>query len=321
MPVRNTAHFLHECIDSILSQSYKKWELIAIDDHSTDNGYNVLLSYAEKYDNIKVYKNTSNGIIPALRLAFHHSSGKYITRMDSDDVMTNNKLSLLRQSLSKRNQLSVGKVRYISDNELGEGYKKYAAWLNGLTESNNNFSEIYKECVIPSPCWMMHKEDLLVCGAFDSGVYPEDYDLCFRMRNMGMEIIGVNEVIHLWRDHSDRASRNDPNYKDNNFLDIKLHYFMNHDRDTKKKLILWGAGKKGKYLAQNLLNREQDFHWISDNEKKVDHKIYDKLLESSRIISSTGNNQIIIAIAQRGAQDDIRNRLSEVNNTDTFYFC
>jgi len=321
MPVRNTAHFLHECIDSILSQSYKSWELIAIDDHSTDNSYSILSEYAKRYENIKAYKNDGTGIISALRLAFRLSSGTYITRMDSDDIMVEEKLALMRESLTKRMQLSVGLVQYISETSLGEGYKKYADWLNDLTLKENNFSEIYKECVIPSPCWMLHREDLIACGAFDPDVYPEDYDLCFRMRNNNIKVSAVNKIIHLWRDHDDRASRNDPHYKNNNFLNLKLHHFLSKDRDIKRKLILWGAGKKGKILAKKLSEQNQNFIWISDNEKKVGVTIYTEKIMATDILSDNIDCQVIIAIAQRGAQEKIKYRLSKLKVIQAYFFC
>jgi len=321
MPVRNTAHFLHECIDSILSQSYKSWELIAIDDHSTDNSYSILSEYAMRYESIKAYKNDGTGIISALRLAFRFSTGTYITRMDSDDIMVEEKLALMRESLTKRKQLSVGLVQYISETSLGEGYKKYADWLNDLTLKENNFSEIYKECVIPSPCWMLHREDLIDCGAFDPDVYPEDYDLCFRMRNNNIKVSAVNKIIHLWRDHDDRASRNDPHYKNNNFLNLKLHHFLSKDRDIKRKLILWGAGKKGKIIAKKLSEQNQNFIWISDNEKKVGVTIYTEKIMATDILSDNLDCQVIVAIAQRGAQEKIKHRLSKLQAIQAYFFC
>jgi len=55
-----------------------------------------------------------------------------------------------------------------------------------LTAKGNNFQEIYKECVIPSPCWMIYRTDMDKCQAFLPNRYPEDYDLCFRFYENGM---------------------------------------------------------------------------------------------------------------------------------------
>jgi len=87
IPFKNTAHFLPECLDSILQQSYSDWEIVAIDDHSTDASNKLLHSYAGRDPRIKVFKNDGTGIIPALQKAYALSKGEFITRMDSDDIM------------------------------------------------------------------------------------------------------------------------------------------------------------------------------------------------------------------------------------------
>ena len=321
MPIKNTSQYLKECIDSIIEQTYTEWELIAVDDHSDDDSYDIVHRYSILYSNIYIYKNNGSGIIDALRLALTHSQGKYITRMDSDDIMAPKKLSLLRATLTNRRQVAVGLVKYISNSTLGEGYLNYANWLNKLTTGGINFSEIYKECVIPSPCWMLHKDDLLELGAFNSDIYPEDYDLAFRMRNNGMIVRPVKEIIHIWRDHPDRASRNDPHYMDNNYLNIKLHHFILSDYNRSPKLIIWGAGKKGKKLVKLLIDHQIDIHWICNNPKKIGTKIYNIHLHSPTSLQSISSAQVIIAVAQKNSEVEIEPYLHSVDRSNIFYFC
>ena len=231
MPVKNTATYLAECIASIQAQAYQNWELIAVDDSSTDASFEILQIFAATDQRITALKNRGKGIIEGLRTAYSVAQGTYITRMDSDDRMRPQKLAALLNPLLEKGtgRISVGLVHYFSADPLGEGYQKYAAWLNNLTQDHANFSERYRECVIPSPCWMCHREDLDVAGAFSSDRYPEDYDLCFRFYAQGLEVEGVNAVLHDWRDYGDRTSRNDPNYADNRFLPLKVHYFLQLD--------------------------------------------------------------------------------------------
>ena len=92
MPVKNAALFLRECLDSIVNQEESNFELIAVDDHSTDSSLKILEEYQKKDPRIQVYKNKEHGIIAALRLAYKKSSGILITRMDSDDIMSLHKL-------------------------------------------------------------------------------------------------------------------------------------------------------------------------------------------------------------------------------------
>ncbi|HLT32306.1 MAG TPA: glycosyltransferase family A protein, partial [Aquaticitalea sp.] len=152
-PFKNTSRFLPECLESILNQSYANWELIIVDDHSSDNSLDIVKSFAQKDSRIKLLKNEGSGIIDALRLAFKHSNGIYITRMDSDDVMTNDKLEMLAANLLQhgKGHLAVGLVNYFGEEGISDGYARYERWLNALTKEGNNYAEIYKECVIPSP--------------------------------------------------------------------------------------------------------------------------------------------------------------------------
>ena len=352
MPVRNAMPYLPECIESILAQTTDDWELLAINDHSTDDSKAILQAFSKKDKRIQIFDNQGKGIIHALRLAYAHSTGTYLTRMDADDVMPPEKLATLRNLLLQngRGHIATGMVRYFADEGVKDGYRKYENWLNKLTRLRANFEDIYKECVIPSPCWMLHREDMEACGAFYADRYPEDYDLCFRMYEAGLKVVTSEYKLHLWRDHSSRASRNDDNYADNRFLDLKLHYFLKLERKTKplsdvlkvsdkyaepdssdilemsdeRALVIWGAGKKGKMIAQYLLEKEVDFHWICENERKIGVDIYGKKLHSPELISNFKNPQIIIAVAGEATQKEI---ITQLNNfklkkgKDWFLFC
>ena len=99
MPVKNAGLFLDECLNSILEQSYSKWELIAVNDNSTDNSLNLLNIHAKKDKRIKVLKNKGKGIIDALRSAYKQSQGEFISRMDADDLMAVDKLKVLKNNI------------------------------------------------------------------------------------------------------------------------------------------------------------------------------------------------------------------------------
>ena len=146
MPVKNTSLYLAECLDSILGQTATHWELLAVDDGSSDDSWKILKNYAQKDARIKVFKNEGKGIIHALRMAYQYSNGTMLTRMDSDDRMSLDKLALMSETLMNcgEGHLVVGLVEYFSDNELGEGYSRYATWLNELSKTGTHFKEIYK---------------------------------------------------------------------------------------------------------------------------------------------------------------------------------
>lgn len=326
IPFKNTAHFLPECLGSISKQTYRSWEILAVNDGSTDQSLEIVDSHAKRDSRIKVYQNKGKGIISALQTGYSHASGSFVTRMDSDDVMQFNRLEVMIMSLTQygKGHISVGQVKYFSQRGISDGYHRYEKWLNGLTALGTNYSEIYKECVIPSPCWMAYRSDFESCEGFLPNRYPEDYDLTFRFYEKGLKVIPCKEVLHLWRDYDDRTSRTHEHYAQNYFLDIKIHYFLKLDHQPSRPLVVWGAGFKGKRIAKSLLATDLDFTWLCDNPKKIDKKIYGKKMQHFRTMEVLENPQSIITVANENAQKEIRayvNSLKQKAMEDYFFFC
>jgi glycosyltransferase involved in cell wall biosynthesis len=326
MPFKNTAHFLEECLSSILSQEFESWELIAVNDHSTDSSLEKLTEWAARDVRIRVYTSQGKGIIPALQTALRNSQGRLVTRMDSDDRMAQGRLHKMVNQLemSGPGHIALGLVKYFSDRGISDGYARYERWLNGLTLHGTNFAEIYKECVIPSPCWMVHRTDLDACGAFNPDRYPEDYDLCFRFYAHGLTCLASSQILHHWRDYDERTSRTSEHYAQNYFLDLKLDYFLKLDRDPSRPLALWGAGFKGKHLARSLVKKRLTFSWLCDNPKKIGKVIYGKPLMHYKTLKTLKTPQSLIAVANEDSQKEIRDFLTQngqKTEKEVFFFC
>ncbi len=324
MPVFNEEKYLDVCLQSIVDQDFSNWELIAVDDFSSDRSCEILDYYSRKHPRIKFQKNRLKGIIPALQLALRSASGEIVSRMDADDIMPVDKLSTMYSSLKSLGPGNVvsGKVTYFSDSTLHNGFKKYETWIN----QQLYYEDIYKECTLPSACWMAYKEDLMRVGGFDDAAYPEDYDLLFRFYKHDLSILGIDKPLHLWRDHPERASRTDPNYKDQNFFHLKVKYFFDLDWKEDQNLVVWGAGRKGKSLVKEIMKQRQDtisFQWLSDNEKKVGKHIYGHLVESRDILTEVNKKQVIVAISDQKFQVH-KGKLYEelgLDPKDIFEFC
>lgn len=326
MPFKNTSVFLTDCLDSILNQSFTNWELLIVDDHSSDNSYKIVEDYASIDSRIKLSINSGTGIISALQDGFSNSNGVFITRMDSDDVMPETKLERMVYDLNQYGEghVATGLVKYFSDEGISDGYYRYEQWLNQLTKAGTNYSEIYKECVIASPCWMTFRSDFIKVDAFNPNRYPEDYDLTFRFYKHHLKCIPSDSIRHYWRDYSSRTSRTHKHYAQNYFLEIKLHYFIEIDHDTKRPLVIWGAGFKGKTIAKLLQDKEITFYWICDNPKKIGKKIYDQEMLSFEYLLELENPQSIITVANEQAQIEIQNYFSKLEMApmlDYFFFC
>tara|TARA_B100001287_G_scaffold36356_2_gene25789 strand:+ start:1088 stop:2062 length:975 start_codon:yes stop_codon:yes gene_type:complete len=300
IPFKNSAPFFDECLESIISQSYKNFELILVNDHSTDKSKIIAKKFQLNDHRIILVENKGNGIIDALITGSRIANGQFITRMDSDDLMRQDKLELMRKNLINKGpgHVCIGGVNYFASNkELQEGYVKYSNWINNLTFNENNYSEIFKECTIPSPCWMIFSSDFLKINGFEDLNYPEDYDFAFKLWKNNIKPISVKEKIHLWRDHPQRTSRICSTYDFENFISIKVKYLKEIELKTNESLVVWGAGKKGKRLVSELIKKNIEFDWITENTKKIHQNIYGIILKEIIHLNQNHKKLVIVSIS------------------------
>jgi len=326
LPVKNGMPYIADCLQSIVNQSFIDWQLVVCNDNSTDGTAEVLADFAQKDKRILVCENAGNGVITALQMAYSLSKGALITRMDADDLMPENKLQILHDLWQKkgRGHVITGKVRYFPETEIAGGFKKYEQWLNALCDYGNHWDDLFKECVIPSPCWLLHRDDLEACGAFNPHIYPEDYDLVFRFYEKGLKVLASKEVLHLWRDHSTRASRTNDLYRDQNFFELKVNYFLKWKLAKNKQLVIWGASKKGKLLAKLFETKGQSFQWICNNPNKWNKHIGKVLMQAPNALLAIDNPCVILAVSSHTDRADIFNLLQQKSldkNNGYFDFC
>ena len=120
MPSYNTANYIRDSIDSVISQTYTKWELIIIDDCSTDNSIDIIQSYDDA--RIRLLQNpTNSGAAISRNYGLREAKGKYISFLDSDDIWTNDKLEK--------------QVNFIKKNNYAFIYCDYRICLNGVWEN------------------------------------------------------------------------------------------------------------------------------------------------------------------------------------------
>ena len=104
MPVYNSALYLKECMDSIISQSFKDFELIVLDDGSTDNSVEILQSYKDSRIQLVLCEHD---FIRTLNRGINMAKGKYIARMDADDIMCTNRLEVEHDFMEKNPLIDV----------------------------------------------------------------------------------------------------------------------------------------------------------------------------------------------------------------------
>ena len=304
LPFKNAALYLTECIESIRAQSHQDWELIAIDDHSTDQSRTIVEGFQDP--RIAVYDNEGEGILPALRSAQKYIAGDFVTRMDADDTMPPHKLETLLGILlsEQKGTVATGKVQYFSESEITFGYQEYENWLNKTASGNSFYKQIYRECVVASPNWMMHRSDFDAMEGFRQLQYPEDYDMVFQWRKKGFVIKACDACTHLWREHSHRTSRNSDVYQQESFFRLKLVYFLEEFQGQNFYLI--GTEQKGVLIAKMLQSQNVSFRWFAQDPALIGKKKREVVLENITALPQNG-----ICILSDYPKDKAREELVE----------
>lgn len=104
VPVYNVEKYLHECLDSIMMQTYEDFEVILVNDGSNDNSALICTQYENQYpEKIKVFHNKNRGLLLTRRFALRHAQGDYVVFVDSDDYVSKELLETLNNAFTEYN--------------------------------------------------------------------------------------------------------------------------------------------------------------------------------------------------------------------------
>ena len=178
MPSYNSKKYIKKAIDSVLEQTYSNFELIIVDGNSTDGTLDILDEYKKQDRRIKVIQDEGRGIGAALQLGCQIASGKFIARMDSDDIAINTRFEKqLKIFHSIPNLMLVASpVIYINEDDSIVGYS--------FPYTNKRIIQ-EKVYLIAHPTVMMKKDAYVKAGGYQPLLRAEDYFLWNRMRLMG----------------------------------------------------------------------------------------------------------------------------------------
>jgi O-antigen biosynthesis protein len=204
IPVHNNLIYTLNCLKSISDYTKEQYEVIMIDDCSTDNTFHILSSIPD----IRLYKNIKNyGFIESCNLGASNSRGKLLLFLNNDTMVTSNWLFHLIETIKKDEVGAVGsKLLYFDGTLQSAGaivFKDASAWLYGCHDNPDkpeyNFVRQVDYC--SGACLLVKKELFDRVGGFDRRYKPayfEDTDLCFAIRSIGYRVVyqPLSLVVH-----------------------------------------------------------------------------------------------------------------------------
>ena len=283
LPVRDGAATLDAALASLRAQTFADFEVLVVDDHSRDATPRIARAWERRDDRFRILcagtgdgtrrptgadavgrcglhgtaatppgpPPATAGIVPALRHGLAEARGRYIARMDADDVSHPERLAAQLDLLEREPGLAgcgTG-VRQVPTEAVAPHAAEYAAWLNSMTSWDAVAADLFVECPLAHPTFMFRAPALAAVGGYRDRGWPEDYDLLLRLWRAGHRFVSVPRLLLDWGDSPGRLSRTHAAYAHAAFRACKVHHLRRSLLRGREGVVVWGAGPTGKGLA------------------------------------------------------------------------
>ena len=313
LPAHQAEATLDVALRSIARQTHRDWECVVVDDGSTDGTLRLARGHAERDGRFVVVSQRHAGIVGALRAGFERCQGRYVARMDADDIMHRERLALQLGVLDSRPELAVVgcHVRLFPRSRLSERMREYEQWLNSIDGPAAVRAEAFVECPLAHPSLMLRREVLAEHPYRDCG-WPEDYDLLLRLIEGGVGVGTVPRRLLCWRDAAERLSRTSPSYGIDRFTDCKAFYLARW-LGSLGHYVLWGYGRTGRTLGRALAKHgKRPSHIVELHPGRLGQRIMGAPVIAPERLGELEGVRVIASVARAGPRAQVRRALCEL---------
>ena len=316
MPVHDAAGTLPAAVESVRAQTETDWELVAVDDGSTDGSLEVLRDCARRDARVRVLATAHRGLVQALNLGLDAARGRLIARMDADDVSLPERLARQRAHLDGCAEagLVACRVLFEGDARRGAGYARYVDWTNSLLTHEAIALARFVESPLAHPSVMFRRELPERLGAYRDGNFPEDYELWLRWLESGVRMEKLAEPLLVWRDSPTRLSRRDPRYASEALYGVKARYlgrWLARHNAHHPRVVFWGAGRVTRRRARLLLDEGVEIaSYIDIDPRKVGRAIEGRPVIDPAALPAPGACFVVAGVASAGAREQIERALA-----------
>lgn len=278
--------FLRQSIESILNQTYKDFEYIIILDNPNNKLHmKIINDYASKDKRIKFYINEQNmGLTASLNRGLSLAKGKYICRMDADDISINNRLELQKRHLENNDFDLIGGISQMID-ENGKviySIKKVPTDLNKIKKSLK-----YNQ-VISHPTWFGKKEVFDKLNGYRNMPLCEDYDFTLRAVLQGYKISNIDEIVLKYRMTTSSISRSNL-YEQYLFAKYITKKYSNNEVADIKSAKDFVEKKNKEKVAKRYLKANQRFNELLMD---IEEKKYLSFVKDGILLTFTSFNYL-----------------------------
>jgi len=223
IPVYNVEDYIGKCLDSILAQTYKNYEIIVVDDGSNDKSGFICDEYASKYSNIKVIHKENGGASSARNVGIKAACGEYIIFVDSDDFFYDEHCL---ESLTCDADVIQYKMDYFYEKQEKFVFMKNIPFIENISFSDQLSNLINSGNLSISPCDKAVKREIIVNNDiyFDENLVAEDIDWSLRLYFCVNSIEIINKDFYVYRQQ--REGSVSSKFKEKNIT--SLYYIIDY---------------------------------------------------------------------------------------------
>lgn len=308
LPVRNEERLLPAALTSLQRQTLTDWELVAVDDGSSDATAGILDRAAAGDGRIRVLHRPGEGLVAALNAGLAACRAPLVARMDGDDICHPRRLEQQTAFLDTHPDVTLAacRVRHFPRREVTDGMRAYEAWQNSLMTHDEICRDLFVESPFVHPGVVYRRATVLALGGYRDRGWAEDYDLWLRLAHAGARFARLPETLFFWRDRPGRMTRTDAAYTLAAFRACKAHHLRCGFLADSDAVTLWGAGIEGKAWRQILLAEGVAVRrWIEVDPRKLGQTIHGAPVAGIAALVP-GEGKTLVTVGAKGARAQVR---------------
>ncbi|MEW6271271.1 MAG: glycosyltransferase, partial [Thermodesulfobacteriota bacterium] len=251
------------------------------------------------------------GLVETLNDALARCRGRYVARMDADDLMHRDRLAAQLAALESDPTLAaVGcHVRLFPRGALGGGLRDYERWLNSLATAQQVRADALVESPVAHPTLFIRADVLRRLAYRDLG-WPEDYDLVLRLLAAGHEVGVVPRRLVSWREHPRRLTHTADAYRIERFTTLKARFLADGFLAGEETYVLWGYGHTGRAIRRALLaHGKRPSHVVELHPGRLGQTIHGAPVVAPDALPALAPRRIVASVAGATARGQIRDAL------------
>ena len=307
LPFHNSSSSLNAAIRSIAGQSFREWELLLINNASTDESTTISNDWSRRDPRIKVIEEPTIGIAHALNTGLRHATAPLIARMDADDIAHPDRLARQVAYLNAHPEIGVLGTRTCFETtvEKSSGMAWFVNWQNAILTPHEHYVKRFVDAPLAHPTVMFRRELVDRFGAYSTEPQPEDHELWLRWMHHGVRFAKLPEELLTWHDHPQRLSRTHANYSVDAFFSTKAKWiaaWYKRKFTVQRPIIIAGTSGLCRDRAAKLEAQDMCIHAFTDVKKR---EVLGYAFIPHDELPPSGEALVISFISQRGTGDRI----------------